>query len=119
MINERTKRAARRAVERVGQDVDAVQYSRGTEDGYNDAQPTEDSRSTVKARVDWDATPDPIRRADGEDRDVEVEITVKDTVTVDDGAPATRFEVGDEECEVIWADDQDNGTIVAYCEVRR
>lgn len=101
-----------RVVELHGQDVTVKQFSFGSENTYDTKPRNEDSSSTVRALVDRSGGAVE-RDAAGVTRTRDLRITVKDTVTVTDSEPATRFVVDSVTYEVEHADDMNNGLIEA------
>jgi hypothetical protein len=87
------------------------------EDDYGDDILSE-STQTVRARVDRKRTPQHVAERSGEYVDADVEILVSDEHDVSDTPPETLFRVDGVEYEVIRADDQDGGLVVADCKRR-
>jgi hypothetical protein len=87
------------------------------EDDYGDESISE-STQTVTARVVRRKSPQHAADAAGEYVNADVEIHVSGEYDVDETPPETLFRVDDVEYEVIRADDQDGGIIVADCKRR-
>lgn len=113
------KRAARRSLDRHGQDVTHRTFNQSGTDAYGDPSSQGESTATVKARVDHVQTPQLIRGPEGDDVDVDVEIYVKDSLTVTDvnegdGRP-DEFTADGIDYVVISAENQDSGLINCRC----
>lgn len=113
-----TKASHRRSVDTHGQDVTHRTYSSSGTDSYGDPNHSS-STSTVTARVRHVRTPELIRGPEGDDVDVDVEIYVKDDLTVTDldegdGRP-DEFTADGVDYVVVNAETQDNGLLNCRC----
>jgi len=111
-------RTARRELLRVhGRDITLVSRTATGEDEYGDANISE-STETVRARVVRKEQAQHDADAAGERVNADVEIHVSDEKDVTGTSPETLFRVDGQEYEVIRADNQDSGILVAECKRR-
>lgn len=123
MTNSRTKRVARRAIDRVGRDVTLRNFTTSTSGGRESVSETNNSPHTITARIEraTSASPDRGIRETGEpqaDATVYIADDASGTSSLRDGGGEAASEIGadGETYIVIQSDGQDNGVLALECE---